>query len=77
MADFDATFVEQVLDVSKRQREPHVHHDREADDLGRRLEVLEGVLSDECEPVSVETMTLHFMPHRVDATQRERRRGLA
>jgi len=33
------------------------------------------VLSDECEPVSIETMALPFMPYRVDATQRERRRG--
>ena len=32
-----------------------------------------GVLSDECELVSARTMKPPFMPHRVDATQQERR----
>ena len=35
----------------------------------------EVVLSDECEPVSVRTMKLPFMPCPTDATQRERQRG--
>src|SRR6056297_590952 len=43
VTDLDTTLVQQILDVPKRQREPDVHHDRQADDLGRRLEVLEGV----------------------------------
>jgi hypothetical protein len=42
MADLDAALMQQVLDVPQREREPDVHHDRQADDLGRRLEVLEG-----------------------------------
>src|SRR6056297_471711 len=43
VTDLDTTLVQQILDVSERQREADVHHDRQADDLGRRLEVLEGV----------------------------------
>ena len=34
-----------------------------------------GVLSDECELVSARTMKPPVMPHRVDATQQERRFG--
>jgi hypothetical protein len=34
VADVDATFVEQVLDIAERQGEPYVHHDRQADDPG-------------------------------------------
>src|SRR6056297_1629700 len=43
VTDLDTTLVQQILDVPERQREPDVHHDRQADDLGRGLEVLEGV----------------------------------
>src|SRR6056297_1444010 len=43
VTDLDTTLVQQILNVPERQREPDVHHDRQADDLGRRLEVLEGV----------------------------------
>jgi hypothetical protein len=42
MADLDAALVQQILDVPQREREPDVHHNRQADDFGRRLEVLEG-----------------------------------
>ena len=42
VADVDATFVEQVLDLAERQGEPDVHHDRQADDLGSDLEIAEG-----------------------------------
>ncbi len=41
VADDDAPFVQEILDVSKRQREAHIHHHRAADDLGRRLEIAE------------------------------------
>jgi hypothetical protein len=33
-ADVYAAFVQQVLDVAQRQREPHIHHYSQADDLG-------------------------------------------
>ena len=39
MRDVDAALVQQVLDVSKRQRVADIHHHREADDLRRGLEV--------------------------------------
>lgn len=37
----DATLVEQIINVPQRPREPDVHHDRKADDLGAGLEVAE------------------------------------
>ena len=42
MAGVDPPFVQQVFDVSKRKGEPDVHHHRQADDLGRGLEITEG-----------------------------------
>jgi len=42
MADLDAVFVQQVFDVAQRQRETDVHHNRQTDDLGARLEIAEG-----------------------------------
>jgi len=39
MTDIDAAFVQQILDVAKRQREPSVHHHRQADDLAARFEI--------------------------------------
>ena len=43
MADIDPAFMKQVLDLSQRQREPDIHHHRQADHLGRCLEVSEGI----------------------------------
>jgi hypothetical protein len=43
MADIDAAFGQQVLHVSQRQRVLHVHHDHEADHLGRAVKVPERV----------------------------------
>ena len=43
MADIDATLVQQIFDISKRKWITHIHHYRQADDFGRRLEVLEWV----------------------------------
>tara|TARA_R110000744_G_scaffold125730_3_gene231484 strand:- start:45915 stop:46100 length:186 start_codon:yes stop_codon:yes gene_type:complete len=40
MRDVDAAFVEQILDVAKKEREPDIHHQRKADDFGRRFEIL-------------------------------------
>jgi len=44
MRDIDAPFVEQILDVSQRKRKLDIHHNRKADDLGRRFEVAKWVL---------------------------------
>ena len=41
MADVDAALVEKVFDIAQREREPDVQHHRQADDLGRRLEIAE------------------------------------
>ena len=39
VANIYTALVQQILDVPQRQREPDVHHYRQADDLGGRLEV--------------------------------------
>lgn len=41
VADVDPTFVQQVFDIPKRQREADIHHHGKTDNLARRLEVLE------------------------------------
>ena len=42
VADVDAAFKQKILDLTKRQRITDVHHHREADDLGRAVEISEG-----------------------------------
>ena len=39
VADVDAALEQHVFEISQRQREPHVHHHHQADDLGRRVEI--------------------------------------
>ena len=46
-SSIDATFVEQILNLSQRQGEADIHHDREADDLGAGLEIAERVFHPE------------------------------
>ena len=43
MAQVDSAFEKQVLDIAQRQREPHIQHYRQADDLGRGVKVAERV----------------------------------
>ena len=43
MTDIDAAFVQQILDISKGQRETDVHHHRQADNLTARFEVAKWV----------------------------------
>ena len=43
VADVDAAFVEQILDIAKRQRKANIHHHRKANDRGRSLEVTERI----------------------------------
>ncbi len=43
MADVDAALVQQVLDIPQRKGKANVHHDRQANDLGAAVKVLEGV----------------------------------
>jgi hypothetical protein len=53
VADFDPSFVQQIFDIPERQREPHVHRHRQADDLGLVLNDLKewvGSCADATEP---------------------------
>ena len=44
MADVNAAFVEQVLNIPKRERKLDVQHHGQADDLGARFEIAEGAM---------------------------------
>ncbi len=39
MTDFNTSFVQKILHISKRQRKPYVQHNGQADDFWRGLEV--------------------------------------
>lgn len=41
MADVDASFIQQILHVPKRERKPDVEHHSQPNDLGAGFEVLE------------------------------------
>ncbi len=41
MAHVDASLVQKIFDIPKREREADVQHHRKADDLGADFEVLE------------------------------------
>ncbi len=41
MAHVDASLVQQIFDIPKREREPDIQHHRKADDLRAGFEVLE------------------------------------
>jgi hypothetical protein len=43
VADVEPVLMQQVLDIAERKRKSNVHHDRQADDLGAAVIVLEGV----------------------------------
>ena len=42
LADINATLKQQIFDLSKRERITDVHHHREADHLGRAIEITKG-----------------------------------
>ncbi len=44
MTDVDTALMQQILDIAERQRETHVHHDRQPDDLATGSEILERVV---------------------------------
>ena len=58
VADIDATLVQQILNISKRKWKPNIHHHRQADDFGGRLEVLEWVVF--CHPERLGVPLTHF-----------------
>jgi hypothetical protein len=41
MADVDSAIEQQILDVAQRQRVANVHHNHQADHLGRRVKPAE------------------------------------
>ncbi len=43
MADFDAAFVQEILNIAERQREPNVQHHRQANDFRAALKPLKGL----------------------------------
>jgi hypothetical protein len=43
VTDVDAPLEEQVFDLPQRQRITNIHHHREADHLGRAVEIAEGI----------------------------------
>ncbi len=43
VADIDTTLKQKILDLPQRERIADVHHHREANDLGRRGEISEGI----------------------------------
>ncbi len=43
VADVDPALAQQVLDIAERKWKSNVHHDRQTDDLGAAVKVLEGV----------------------------------
>jgi len=44
VAEVNAALKQQILDLPQRQRIADVHHHRQADDLGRTIEISEGIL---------------------------------
>jgi len=43
MADIDTALKQQIFNLPQRQRIPDVHHHRQANNLGRRIEITEGI----------------------------------
>ena len=43
MADLDAALEQEIFDLSQRQRVSDIQHHREANDLGRTVEITEGI----------------------------------
>ena len=43
MRDVDTAFVQEIFNVTQREREADIHHHRKADDLGRCFAILERV----------------------------------
>jgi len=45
VAEIDTTFKQQVLDLAQRKWIPDIHHHRQTDDLGRRVEIAKQVFN--------------------------------
>lgn len=78
MANVDAPLVQKVLHVSKRKREPDLHHHRKTDDLGTRFEVPEGAVL--CHALSLARHPRRLKPGSLDSAlnrDRNHRRNTA
>ena len=60
MRDIDAPLMQKVVDVPERERISDVHHSRQADDLGRGLEVAENARA--CHPVRLAALPVSRKP---------------
>ena len=58
VADIDAPLKQQILDLAQRKRIPDIHHHRQADDLGRRVEIAERIFH----PTRLRTAQLRIKP---------------
>ena len=58
VADIDAAFVQQILDIAERKGKANVHHDRQANDLRARLEVAKGAAF--CHPATLSARPAHL-----------------
>jgi hypothetical protein len=58
MADVDATFVQQVFNISKRKWKPDIHHHRQPNDFRRCLKIAKGVRFDHCSTLDDKHVTL-------------------
>ena len=45
VADIDASFKQKIPDLPQRQRIPDIHHHRQADNFGRRIEIMECIFN--------------------------------
>jgi len=43
VANIDAAFKQKILDLAQRQRISDIHHHRKPDNIGRTVEITEGV----------------------------------
>ena len=53
MADIDATLMQKILDVPKRQRKPDVEHDSQTNDLTARFEIAKWIRFGHVQPLQI------------------------
>ncbi len=81
MAHFDAAFVQHILHIPERKREPDIQHHRQADDVGAGFEILKWVTFYHSQtlvqrPAHLKPVSSDKAPHKVGATQREQQHDL-
>ena len=66
VTDVDAAFVQKILHVPKRKREPNIHRDSQTDDLCARLKVAKGTAF--CHPASLNALPARLKSVASDKT---------